>query len=88
MSAQHIYFVDSSVVDYLTLVSDLPAGSEWFLLDAAQDGIAQIGAIAANYSDLASIQIVSHGAQGSLQLGNTSLSNANIGNYARLLARR
>ena len=82
---RQIIFIDSRVTDYQTLISSLPADNEWFVLDAGQDGIEQMQAILANYSNLDAIQIVSHGSQGSLYLGNTILSSDNIDSYSSQL---
>ena len=86
MTLQNLIFIDAAVVDYQAIINDLPAGSEWFLLDASSDGLTQIATVVAGYSDLASIQIVSHGSRATLQLGNKSLDSANIQDYAGLLA--
>ena len=43
------------------------------LLDAGKDGVAQITKTLANRQDVSAVHIVSHGADGSVQLGNSSL---------------
>ena len=87
MPTHNIYFVDSRVADYQRLVGSLPVDSEWFVLDANRDGIEQMQAILASYSGLDSIQILSHGSQGTLFLGSTNLNNANIDSYSQQLGR-
>ena len=86
MTTHNIFFIDSRVADYQTLIASLPTDSEWFLLNSTQDGIAQMQAILANYSGLDSIQILSHGAQGTLFLGSTILTSSNINNYSSQLS--
>ncbi len=81
MTTKNIFMIDSRVADYQRLMTALPANSEAFLLHPNQDGIEQMQEILSNYSELDSIQIVSHGAQGTLYLGNTVLSQQNIDNY-------
>ena len=78
MATQTIYFIDSNVENYQSLISSFSDDSKWFVLDANQDGLAQMQAILANYNNLDSIQILSHGTQGALSLGSTTLSNSNI----------
>ncbi len=81
MATKSIFIIDSRVVDYQRLVADLPAESQAFVLNADQDGIAQMQAILSNFNNLDSIQIVSHGAQGVLYLGSTVLNQENIDSY-------
>ena len=87
MATQTIYFIDSRVESYQSLIGSFSADSEWFVLDANQDGLAQMQAILANYNNLDSIQILSHGAQGALSLGNTTLNSSNIASYSSALAK-
>ena len=42
MTTRNLYFIDSAVTDYQSLLSQLPADSEWYLLDKSRDGIGQI----------------------------------------------
>ena len=81
MTTNNIFIIDSRVADYQRLMAALPVGSEAFLLNSDQDGIKQMQTILSNYSDLDSIQIISHGAQGVLYLGNTVLNQKNIDSY-------
>jgi Ca2+-binding RTX toxin-like protein len=80
-----IYFIDSRVADIEALVAALPADSLWHLLDATQHGIEQMRAVVASYSELKAIHVVSHGASGSVLLGSTWLSNANLQDHAAAL---
>ena len=77
----NIVFIDAAIPDYQTLIAGLPNNSTYFVLDAQKDGIAQIEQELAGYSNLDSIQILSHGSQGSLYLGNTVLSNNTLKKY-------
>jgi Ca2+-binding RTX toxin-like protein len=78
---KNLFFIDSRVADYQTLVAGLGADSAWVLLDADQDGVLQMQSALANYSHLDSIQIVSHGSAGTLYLGSTRLDSANADDY-------
>ncbi|ADC63834.1 DUF4347 domain-containing protein [Allochromatium vinosum] len=81
-SARNIFFIDARVADAQTLIDHLPAGSEWFMIDADQDGLAQMqAALAAHDGDLDSIQILSHGASGALLLGSTVLDHDTLSTY-------
>lgn len=82
---RHIFFIDARVADYSSLIDDLPAESAWFLLDAEQDGIAQMQSILADYSGLDSIQIISHGAPATLYLGCSVVTSQNLGQYETTL---
>ena len=66
MTTKNIFFIDSRVVDYHTLVASLQVDSQYYVLEASQDGIEQMQSVLAGYSDLDSIQIISHGSQASL----------------------
>ena len=86
MTTKNIFFIDSRVVDYQTLLASLPVDSQYFVLEASQDGIEQMQSVLAGYSDLDSIQIISHGSQASLYLGSAILNNENINLYSSQLA--
>lgn len=85
MTTRNIFFIDSSIADYQELINSLPTNSKWFLLNPDQDGIEQIQAALSSYNELDSIQILSHGAQGTLYLGNTVLDQHNIDSYSNQL---
>jgi hypothetical protein len=78
--ATSLIFIDSNLNNYQNLVPDTN-DSAVFLIDARQDGIAQITEILERYSNLDSVQIFSHGDVGLVQLGNTNLSNSNLDKY-------
>ena len=84
-NTHHLFFIDSHVEDYETLVSELPSGSEWFLLSSEQDGIMQMQSVLSDYSNLDSIQIISHGSPGTLYLGAAILNHQNILRYSNVL---
>jgi len=77
--AQEIVFVDSAVNDYQQLVDDLLANTnddrnfEVVMLDRDRDGIEQISTLLQGYDNVDAIHIISHGSDGSIQLGNTRL---------------
>jgi len=87
-----LVFVDTGVEDYEQLVKDLQSATsvdrwlEVVLLDAERDGVEQITDVLRGYQDLDAIQIVSHGAQGAVQLGSTWLDAENLDSYSSAIA--
>ncbi|WP_262300076.1 Ig-like domain-containing protein [Microvirga sesbaniae] len=85
--AAQIAFVFDNVADSEGLVSAFRAGVEVHVLDAAQDGLAQIAAILEGRSNVEALHVVGHGSQGSLDLGTLTLDAGNIGTYSDVLGR-
>ena len=81
ITTRKIAFIDSRVADYQTLIDGLEEGTAWYLLDVHEDGISQMEWILSDYSDLEAIQIISHGSQGTLYLGNMVLDAGNLSAY-------
>ncbi|MCP4387659.1 MAG: DUF4347 domain-containing protein, partial [Gammaproteobacteria bacterium] len=79
--SQEIVFVDAGVDNYQQLVDDLLANSdasrniEVVVLDQDKDGIEAISTYLQDRGDLDAIHIISHGSDGSVELGNTSLNS-------------
>ena len=86
MSKKSVVFIDARIANYQAIVAALPTGTAWHLLNQKLNGINQIQSIVANYSDLDSIQIFSHGSAGSIQIGSDELSSQNIASYQNQLA--
>jgi len=74
VSGSAIAFIDSQVEDYQSLMAGVKPGTEVVILDGKKDAIAQITEVLGLRSNIDSIHIVSHGAPGSLQLGDGGLS--------------
>lgn len=85
MTTRNIVFIDSRVLHQETLIAALGADTEWYLLDANRDGMEQMTSILTGYSGLNSIQVISHGAGGTLYLGNTVLGSDNLASYQNQL---
>jgi uncharacterized repeat protein (TIGR01451 family) len=68
-----IAFIDTAVPDWKTLVDGVTAGKEVILLDSNRNGVEQI-AQKLRGGNFSAVHVVSHGAVGSLQLGNTMLT--------------
>jgi Ca2+-binding RTX toxin-like protein len=84
-TAKQIYFIDFAVPDSKTILDGLPIGSIVYQLNPTQDGLQQIADILTNYSNIDTIHIISHGASGSLQLGNSLITQADLTHYSQTL---
>ena len=84
-SNSHILFVDSKVDNYQSLVS-VTDNADIVMLSPDRDSIEQITQTLANYQQLDSIQILSHGDSGSIQLGSTNFNSHNLDSYTSQLA--
>src|SRR4028118_978868 len=73
-SGSAIAFIDTQVENYQGLMAGVTAGTEVVVLDGNKDAIDQITDILRARTNIDSIHIVSHGAPGSLQLGDGSVS--------------
>lgn len=75
--AREIVFVDSDTEAYQQLVEDLlnngdeSRGFDVFVLDNTRDGIEQIGDVLAAYDSLDAVHVISHGSDGTIDLGQT-----------------
>lgn len=76
MTIQHVFFFDSRVNNWQALIDRLPPGSQWFELNALEDGVQQILGALEGLQDLGSIHIVSHGSPGLVLLGSTEIDAA------------
>ena len=86
MTTQNYFFIDPRVENYQAFVAGLQATDAWVLLNPDQDGLDQIVRALSGVKDLASIQIISHGAEASLTLGSTALNLQTLQNYQVQLA--
>ena len=81
MSTRSIIFIDSRVSGYESITANLSTDTEWYLLNGDEDGIEQMLRILENYAGLEALQIISHGAVGTLYLGSTVLSSVNLSSH-------
>ena len=80
-STSNIVFVDANVTNAQSLIDSVGSDTEVVILDNSRNGIEQITEVLGDRNNLDSIQILSHGNSGSLQLGNSGLNNGNIASY-------
>ncbi|MCA1854353.1 Ig-like domain-containing protein [Massilia oculi] len=91
-----VAFIDPGVSGIEIIIAGMPPNVTVVLLDAERDGVAQIhDFLAANtgqvgaidiITDLAGVDVVSHGAPGEVQLGSTVLNAATLATYGAQLA--
>jgi Ca2+-binding RTX toxin-like protein len=96
MFTSRVVFIDPSVANVDAVIIGVPANATVVVLDASRDGVQQIQHyLAANagqvgaidiVTDLASVDVVSHGSPGEIMLGSTVLNAANLANYSSELA--
>lgn len=89
MSIEQLILIDSRVQGWEALVKALPDTSTWRLLDPQQDAAGQVLAAATEVQGqgLRSIHIVSHGAAGSLFIGDGVLNRHTVQQQAPIWAR-
>uniref|UniRef100_UPI003A8D4786 DUF4347 domain-containing protein n=1 Tax=Marinomonas shanghaiensis TaxID=2202418 RepID=UPI003A8D4786 len=83
---KEVVFIEDNVADYQTLIDGIGAGIEVVLLDSTQDGLAQMALWAESNSDYDAIHIISHGAEGQVNLGGFSLDNITVNTRSADLA--
>ncbi len=84
-AATSLVFVDAGVGNYQSLLTNLKPGTEVYWLNPWQDAVQQITQTLLGRSGVSSIQIISHGSAGSLQLGGGGLSLGNLHHYSSQL---
>ncbi|WP_195763541.1 Ig-like domain-containing protein [Duganella guangzhouensis] len=76
-----VLFIDAGVIGAATLAAGVADDVLVVKLVSWRDGVEQIATVLRQYEGLDSIQIVSHGADGQIQLGKTVLSADNLAAY-------
>ncbi|WP_316346829.1 DUF4347 domain-containing protein [Desulfuromonas acetoxidans] len=82
--------VDSTLTDYQQLVDDLMADTdsadgtryELHLIDGSTDGFAQVSQLLSNYQNVDAVHLFTHGSEGQLTLGQSSLAADQLDNSA------
>jgi Domain of unknown function (DUF4347)/Domain of unknown function (DUF4082) len=80
-SPQTVAFIDANIANSTQVMAGVQADIK-VLLDPTRDGVAQITETLQHYTNLASIDIISHGSVAKLQLGSSSLDTNSLGQYA------
>lgn len=85
-NSSNIVFIDPRVDNFNSLLSGLKANVEAVILDSTKDGIEQItDFLKGRTGAVDSVQILSHGSAGNLQLGSTQLNSETLGKYQQSL---
>ncbi len=85
---REILFIDKSIPDYQQLADDLLKKSgdgrqiDVVLLDISRNGIIQISETLGRYQNLDAVHVISHGTDGTIQLGNARLTQDSLDSYA------
>ncbi|MEA2093631.1 MAG: DUF4347 domain-containing protein [Pseudomonadota bacterium] len=85
-----LIFVDTDTPEYKTLLSDLltyPDDTTYqvFELDNTQDGITQIAAVLGGFDNVSALHILSHGTEGTIDMGGATLDNDTLAANADLV---
>ncbi len=81
-----VLFIDARVQDAGSLITHVAAGTDIVYLQQGRDGLEQMRDYLAQHPGASSVQILAHGNDGDLWLGNTYLSADNVGQHADVLA--
>ncbi|MFI3156460.1 MAG: DUF4347 domain-containing protein [Methylococcaceae bacterium] len=85
-----LIIIDSQVTDWQNLASSAAPDALLLILDSSSDGLTQISdylaALPQDVVPLQSIHIISHGSEGSLRLGSSTLTGSNLSLYRKQLA--
>ncbi|MDR3491415.1 MAG: DUF4347 domain-containing protein, partial [Gammaproteobacteria bacterium] len=74
--AKELVFIDSRVQNPQALLQGISSNAEVHFIDPTQDGINQVDAVLkAEQAPVSAIYILSHGSSGSIELGNTELTD-------------
>ncbi|GKW21321.1 hypothetical protein PEC302107_30500 [Pectobacterium araliae] len=83
---KEVVFIDTSLTDYQTLVNNVPSSIEVELFDGSKDGLSQLAQWAQDHNGYDAIHILSHGAEGEIQLGSLKLDSDTANTRAADLA--
>ena len=88
VSSTSIAFISSDILDSTVLIQGLKPGVEVHILQSLDldQSIQEITQTLAGRSGISSLQLFSHGSDGSLQLGNGYLSASNLATYSSSIA--
>lgn len=76
-----VALVDGALSDYKTLIAGLEPGTQVHVLNPAKNAITQINQVLADYDQITSLTVITHGSKARLQLGDTELNLKNLGQY-------
>ncbi|MCH8622676.1 DUF4347 domain-containing protein, partial [Undibacterium sp. TS12] len=86
VTGHEVVFVDSTLANWQSLLSDIKPGAEVIMLDPLKNGVTQMADALQGKTGITGVHIVSHGGEGYLVLGNTMLSSYNLADYQASMA--
>jgi hypothetical protein len=81
-----LVIIDESVAGWRDLVDQLGDDVQVEFISSDRDGVIQLAEIISRYDGLTSLHLISHGADGLVRIGNTSLTLAELSLYQEALA--
>jgi len=85
-SDSQVVFIDPNVTGYQSLVSGLPPGTRYVVLNPNEDGLQQIASYLQSHPGVDAIHLVSHGSEGQVEAGKTLLDLGDLSAYSAELA--
>ena len=82
---KNIVFIDSAVEDYETITSSFKENTEFYLINANEDGFKRIGEILKDRENIDALHLIGHGSSGQILFGNAFLNNDTIDSYQSTL---
>ncbi|MGV2293261.1 DUF4347 domain-containing protein [Trinickia sp. YCB016] len=83
---KEVVFVDTNVTNYQELLTGLPSNVTVVLLNPNSNGLEQIAQYVKQHPGIDAINLISHGAEGQVQVGNVLLDQGDIAQYSAVLA--
>ncbi|WP_413700515.1 DUF4347 domain-containing protein [Psychromonas sp. KJ10-10] len=89
-SSLELIIIDPRTPDYLELVEGVSTDSDSnyliYVLDPDLDGVQQVTDLLTTHSDLSAVHLISHGSEGSIQLGSSWLTAENLNQYSQQIS--
>ncbi len=84
--SHQILFIDSRVADIQGLLQGLASGTQVYILNPDEDGLAQIARVLGNRTDVPVISVIGHGNQGEIELGSSVITETTLNQSQAVLA--
>lgn len=85
-TSRSVVFVDSSVPNYQELISGLPSGTPYVVLNSSGNGLNQILQYLEANQGVTDVHLISHGTEGAVQVGSVWLNSSDLSEYSAQLA--
>ena len=86
VGSHQILFIDSRVADIGGLLQGLASGTEVYILNPDEDGLAQIARLLGSRTDVPVISVIGHGNQGEIELGSSVVTETTLNQSQTVLA--